>query len=355
MGMGDVITSLPEEIARECLLRVPYKCHPNLMSVCRKWEAVVKSPRFYQDRKRFGLKQQFLCLAATLPADNRKEHGKRVRRICAYDLVDESCETLPPIPDFPDGIPHLSHLLSTPTEKLVVMGGWHPLTWQSLTTVFVYEFSSAQWRRGVDMPTVRSLFSCSCSSSSLIYVTGGHDDDKKALRSAEVYDVEHDRWDVLPDMKEERDECASVFIDEKLFVMSGYTTETQGRFEGSAQVFDPNTRIWNRVEDMWTLPQRSLRLCVFAFGRLYSFTTRHVMQYDVVKNQWVVVCALPESLCAVTCVTACYNGILVAGSTAGGDEKSICFMYNPVNEEWKTLETPTNLQGFIQSAAAVEI
>ncbi|GLJ06603.1 hypothetical protein SUGI_0042840 [Cryptomeria japonica] len=266
--MGDVIPSLPEEIGRECLLRVPYKCHPNLMCVCRKWESVVKSPRFYQDRKRFGFKQQFLCLAATLPADNSKEHGKRVRRICAYDPVDGSCETLPLIPDFPNGIPYLCHLISTPTGKLVVMGGWHPFTWQSLKTVFVYEFTSATWRRGADMPTFRSLFSCSCSSFSLIYVAGGHEDDKNALRSAEVYDVEDDRWDVLPDMNEGRDECASVFIDGILFVMSGYTTEMQGRFECSVQVFDSNSRIWNRVEDMWTLPQRCLRVCVSAFGRL---------------------------------------------------------------------------------------
>ncbi|THF95208.1 hypothetical protein TEA_016025 [Camellia sinensis var. sinensis] len=45
--------------------------------------------------------------------------------------------------------------------NLVVMGGWNPVTWQVSNAVFVYDFVSATWKRGADMPGgPRSFFAC---------------------------------------------------------------------------------------------------------------------------------------------------------------------------------------------------
>lgn len=103
------------------------------------------------------------------------------------------------------------------------------------------------------MPTTRTFFACAVSpSDGRIYVAGGHDDNKNALKTAEVYDVEKNSWEILPPMSQDRDECHGVFLDGKFYVISGYSTESQGRFERSAEVFDPNTGLWNRVENMWS-------------------------------------------------------------------------------------------------------
>jgi N-acetylneuraminic acid mutarotase len=151
-----------------------------------------------------------------------------------------------------------------------MIGGWHPSHWKAMNSVFIYDLSSCTWRRGADMPRVRSFFAYSVSPDGLIYVAGGHDDDKNALRAAEAYDVEEDRWEILPPMSQERDECQGVFIDGKFTVISGYATESQGRFEKSAEVYDPSTGFWSKLANMWSTGGCP-RSCVAAFGHLYFF------------------------------------------------------------------------------------
>lgn len=67
----------------------------------------------------------------------------------------------------------------------------------------------------------RSFFACAVVDR-LVYVAGGHDNQKNALRSAEVYDPEADEWRALPPMAEERDECQGVAQDGRFCVVSGY-------------------------------------------------------------------------------------------------------------------------------------
>ncbi|MCI58652.1 F-box/kelch-repeat protein, partial [Trifolium medium] len=68
----------------------------------------------------------------------------------------------------------------------------------------------------------------------MIYVVGGHDEEKNALRSAFVYDVANNAWTQLPDMARERDECKAVFCcsvsgSGTIRAVGGYCTEMQGR------------------------------------------------------------------------------------------------------------------------------
>jgi hypothetical protein len=45
---------IPDDLVRECLLRVPYTSHEDLKAVCRKWKAIVSNRKFYADRKISG-------------------------------------------------------------------------------------------------------------------------------------------------------------------------------------------------------------------------------------------------------------------------------------------------------------
>jgi len=88
-----------------------------------------------------------------------------------------------------------------------------------------------------------TFFSCASDHERMMYVAGGHNEEKNALKSAFAYDVVNDMWILLPNMARERDECKVVFCaGDNGFgttkVVGGYCTEMQGRFERSAEEFD---------------------------------------------------------------------------------------------------------------------
>ena len=120
------------------------------------------------------------------------------------------------------------------------------------------------------MPEIRISGALSVSPEGLLYVAGGHDDYEDFLRSAAVYNVFEDEWKILPDMREERDECYGAFIEGKFFVISGYNGESGDRFKRSA----PERGTWTTLENMWTVGEgKGPQSCVaIASSRhFYSF------------------------------------------------------------------------------------
>jgi len=351
----DIIPNILDEIGRECLLRVTYKSHDKLKAVCRNWEAMLSSPRFYEDRKISGTSEELICLIQAIPRGNSGEQdkwqGAPVYGITLYDPLQGTWDRLPSIPQFPDGIPLFCHCVSV-DQKMVMIGGWNRSRWEAMNSVFIYDFTSGTWRRGADMPTVRSFFACSVSPDGFIYVAGGQDDKKSALRTADAYDIKHDKWEALPPMSQERDRCHGVLLDGKFTVISGYATESQGRFEKSAEEFDPNTGVWRRVEKMWSIGG-SPKSCLAALGHLYFFQNQQVMRYNRKQNFWEVVASLPESMDVATCATMWRDKIFVSGSTTRWGEQ-VCYMFDD-SGKWVPIERPHDFEGLVQSAITVEL
>ena len=73
-----------------------------------------------------------------------------------------------------------------------MIGGYNPTEEEDVNTVFIYDFSSAKWIRGADMPMFRTCGALSVSPEGRVYVAGGVDNDGNALRGATVYSVEKD-------------------------------------------------------------------------------------------------------------------------------------------------------------------
>jgi len=69
------------------------------------------------------------------------------------------------------------------------------------TSVYIYDFESTRWSRGADMTTLQSLFACFVSSSSgIVYIIGGIDQCHNPLEVVEAYNMEEDKWEILPPM-----------------------------------------------------------------------------------------------------------------------------------------------------------
>lgn len=269
-----LIPGLPDEIAMDCLVRVPHQFHSNMKLVCRSWRTLITHPSFYKERRRSGTAEQMVCLIQPLPIpipsppQNETESSKKTPSPPQYGLsiYNASHQTWHRImgPNANTGhIPMFCQCVPLPAfGKLMLLGGWDPKSLEPVTDVYVLDFIGGfKWKRAASMSVARSFFACGVVGDSMVYVAGGHDNQKNALQSAEVYDVNADEWRVLPPMAEERDECQGLTWegDSRFWVLSGYSTEAQGLFRSDAECYDPKTGSWSIIEGVWPFPNVSPR------------------------------------------------------------------------------------------------
>ncbi|GLJ04655.1 hypothetical protein SUGI_0000720 [Cryptomeria japonica] len=355
----ELIPNLPDEIAADCLVRVPYISHCKLKSVSRSWRCLVNNPWFYQQRKATRTSEECIFMLQALPhqegepcANKAKPHkGALDYGITAYDPIRGACATLPPIPQFPTSIPLFSQCVSV-REKLIVIGGWHPSTMRAVTCVFCYDVLTGRWARGADMPTRRSFFACCVSDQGIVYIAGGHDEEKNAVNTVEAYDLEKDAWESVPPMSKARDECGGFCMDGKLVVISGYETQSQGRFLSSGEVFNPRTRSWSWVENIWKIG-RCPRSCVHSVGGLYSFCNQRVMRFNEKENVWVEEGSMPQGITVTCCATMGGGKIFVSGCDS--NKVMCCYMYDTENGKWVEMERPKEFGGLVHCTSILEL
>eukprot|EP00250_Pteridium_aquilinum_P014275 c21883_g3_i2 orf=75-1133(-) len=306
----DLIPALPLDLALDCIHRVPLQSLSTLQQVCSSWRALVSSPSFYEARQSKGYTDHQACIIQA--KEEPSSPGKApTYGISIYDEKRKAWDFLPPIHDFPNGLPLFCSCVAMGAH-LFLLGGWDPSSWSVLTSVYIYDFSSSQWRRGAHMPTARSFFACASAGLGKIVVAGGHDDSKNALRSAEMYDVAKDEWESLPDMREERDECKAVMFNGKLMVVSGFSTESQGQFVSSAESFDFVDRKWEMVDNFWPAGRPPSFTVVFK-DQLYALLDGKLVRYGTCDCAWETILTLAPAIKAPACVTPLQDGILVVG------------------------------------------
>ncbi|KAB1227780.1 hypothetical protein CJ030_MR1G004496 [Morella rubra] len=341
----ELVPTLPEELGFECLTRLPFSVHRAASRVCRRWRELLQSEEFYHHRKKSEYTHKVACLVQAIPGvpasfGERKRSEFPIYGITIFDPADGGTwDRLEPIPKYPDGLPPFCQMVGC-EGKLVVMGGWDPLTYSPINDVFVYDFTTSRWRRGADMPWKRSFFAIGAFEGR-VYVGGGHDENKNASSSAWVYNLRRDEWTELRRMSQERDECEGVVIGDEFWVVSGYATESQGAFEGSAEVYKFGSCGWIRVDDAWE-PGRCPRSCV-GVGKDGKFTN------------WA------ESDSAVrvgTCGVMLGPRTLVTGSAYQGAPQGFYMVEmdkEGQNGKLTRISVPDDFSGFVQSGCCVEI
>ncbi|XVE88958.1 hypothetical protein DITRI_Ditri19aG0111600 [Diplodiscus trichospermus] len=356
----ELIPNLPNDIARECLIRVSYDQFATLLSTCKGWKTEIEMPEFFHHRKATCHAQKLVVMAqARVDPDTKQgvQKGcslKPVYGLSVLELDTGNWVELPQVCDeFPDGLPYFCRIVAVGYD-LVVMGGLDPVTWEVFGSVFVFNFLTAKWRRGTDMPGVRrSMFGCASDDDRMVYVAGGHDDEKNALRSALAYDVVKDEWIPLPDMARERDECKGVFHRGKFHVVGGYSTDMQGRFERSAEAFDITTWRWDHVQDDFLEASTCPSTCIGGDDvDMYM-----ICKGDVVASKnakWHLIAKLPGDVCQIAYMTRWQDKFLVIGSSRL-EESQNAYVLNLKKSEWTKLEIPEKYCGHVQSGCYAEI
>ncbi|KAF3683164.1 RNA binding,RNA binding isoform 1 [Capsicum annuum] len=337
----ELLPGLPEDIALECLTRLHYSTHHIASRVCRRWNRILQSKSFYYHRKQTGFTHKAACLVQALPAPSeRKQMGQPRYAISVFDSVTHTWDRVNPIPKYADGLPMFCQIGST-EGKLIVMGGWNPTTWDPIKDVFVYDFMTCLWKKCKDMPEPRSFFAMGACGGR-VFIAGGHDESKNAMRTAWVFDIELNEWTELPGMSEERDECEGVIIGSDFCVVSGYDTETQGRFKSSAELYELSTGQWRRVEDAWGSSQCP-RACV---GVGKNGNLKCWGESD--PNVKVGACGVDLG-----------DGTLVTGSVYQGAPHGFFLVNNNKkdgqNSKLTKIDVPDEFSGFVQSGCCVEI
>ncbi|KAL5832338.1 hypothetical protein ACOSQ3_017736 [Xanthoceras sorbifolium] len=343
----ELIPRLPEELGLECLTRLPYAAHRVASGVCRRWRDLIRSRDFYYHRKQFRYTRKVACLVQAVSGGSKESDGRKL--VCGspsygltvFDPVGGVWDRIDLVDEYPNGLPLFCQLAGC-EGKLVVMGGWDPVSYDPVTGVFVFDFALGRWTRGKDMPAKMSFFAVG-SYADRVYVAGGHDENKNALRTGWVYDLTQDDWTELPRMSRERDECEGAVIGEEFWVVSGYGTDNQGSFDGSADVYNFISGQWRRVERVWE-PGRCPRSNV-------------VVDRDGKLTSWS---GLDPSVKVGTCGLTLGDGrVFVTGSEYQGAPNGFYVGEMVIKEDEKVkldkIQVGDGFSGFVQSGCCVEI
>ncbi|XP_010417707.1 PREDICTED: F-box/kelch-repeat protein At1g80440-like [Camelina sativa] len=357
----ELIPNLPDDVARECLLRTSYKQFPTIASVCRGWNREVSLSDFLQQRKASRHSQELLILSQAEARRHDKDsagslriHASPVYRIAVLESGSGLWTELPPLPGGQsNGLPLFCSLVSVGPD-LIVLGGLDPVTWQASDSVFVFSFLTSKWRVGTTMPGVRrSFFGCASDSDRTVLVAGGHDEEKSALTSAIVYDVAEDKWTFLPDMARERDECKATFHAGRFHVIGGYATEEQGQFGKTSESFDVSTWQWGPLtEDGFLDDAVSPPICAAGEnGDLYACWRGDVMVFT--NDTWKKVGQIPSDVHNVTYVAVRPGKLVVIGSgKAGYGEATVGYICDLSSSRWVQLEIHV---GHVQAGCFLQV
>ncbi|KAE8654681.1 Ureide permease 2 isoform 1 [Hibiscus syriacus] len=339
----ELIPGLPDELGVECLTRLPHTAHRLASRVCHRWRDLLQSQDFYYHRKKLGYTQKVACLVQAISGgivNGPKIPGELPSYgVAVFESMNRCWYKLPPVSKYPNGLPLFCQLASC-EGKLVVMGGWNPVRYDPVTDVFVYDFTAQKWRQGKDMPSKRSFFAIGACSGR-VYIAGGHDENKNALRTACVYDLRNDEWTQLGELSRERDECEGVVIGEDEFwVVSGYGTESQGQFCGSADVYGFKSGRWRVAEGVWE-PGRCPRSSV-----------------GIGEDGKLIDCSGLDPVVRVGARGITLgDGVLVTGSEYQGGPHGFYMVEIKGGQTGKLekINVPDELSGFVQSGCCVEI
>lgn len=351
-----LIPGLPDDIALNCLLRLPVDCHPSCRVVCRRWHQLLATKeRFFSLRKKLGLWDPWLFVFAF-----HKCTGKIHWQV--LDLTHFSWHTIPAMPCKDRVYPHGFGCVSTSDNgTLFVCGGMVSDMDCPLDLVLKYEMHKNRWTVMSKMITARSFFASGVIDG-LVYAAGGNSTDLFELDSAEVLDPVKGNWHPIASMGANMACYDAAVLDGKLFVTEGWIWPFL--FSPRGQVYDPKTNNWESMavgmREGWTGSS------VVIYGHLFVVPEHERMRlkvYDMENDTWDTVTGppVPEQICKPFSVNSCDCNIYIVGrnlhvavghilrlSSCNTDGKKWSFSVH-----WKTVDAPEAFCNLTPSSSQV--
>ncbi|KAL5544955.1 hypothetical protein UlMin_008739 [Ulmus minor] len=288
----DLIPGLPNDIALNCLSRVPRWHQPVLSAVSKPIRSLLSSPDFFTTRSLLNftenlvyiilepwflksLETQIFYLAFDQKPNLNPTNNNYKKN--AFHLV--------PIPPCPNRLSR--SVYATLGSKIYFIGGRQGRQRCSSTTeVWILDCRLHTWERGPDMRLPR-IFPGVVVFEGKIYVIGGLKKSDTSSEGAEVFDPAIGRWDVLPNPINPR-------MNRRIKVRSVNKAHViGGRIYGITQynqmvVLDPRTQTWRKQQNV---NDRKLLFSVCTTcsvdGILYGCDRGgRIYGFDEIKNEW---------------------------------------------------------------------
>lgn len=357
-GLEQLIPGLPDDIALNCLLRLPVETHPSCSYVCRRWRLLFAAKeRFFTERKGLGFSSSWLFVLAF----NRCT-GKIQWQV--LDLTLFCWHTIPAMPCRDRVCPHGLRCVAIPQEgALLVCGGALPGVDCPLDTVLRYEMQRDRWTAISRMLTPRSFFAGGLIDG-FVYAAGGSSTNLSELNSAEVLDPITGNWQPVASMSTGMASYDSAVLHGKLFVTEGWVWPFL--FSPRGQVFDPKTNAWEPMaaglREGWTGSS------VVIDGQLFVVSEHEnlrVKVYDMESDSWDTVdgSPVPEKICKPFSVNTSNRKIYVVGRSlhiAIGHVRKVGYSdlgdgKNKVNfsVRWRVVDAPPSLCDLTPSSTQV--
>lgn len=179
-----------------------------------------------------------------------------------------------------------------------------------------------------------------------IYVVGGYPSTRVSVSTAQVYDIEADRWHLTTPYPTTINHASAVGLDGVLYVIGGQTNaggrNRQSRYTSAVHAYDPKTEKWTARAPMPTA--RSAMAHAVIDGRIYVAGGRpprghDFAVYDPKADTWR---SLPDLPTARNHMAAAAIGgkLYVAGGRFGGGFRSeittALEVYDPAADTWTT-------------------
>ncbi|MCO5591150.1 hypothetical protein L7F22_045131 [Adiantum nelumboides] len=316
-----LIPGLPNDLAQLCLMRVPFiKYNRSFHLVCRRWREVLSSEEFFTTRSALGIHEAHISFVV---------HGNRVQ---IFSLLSHQWFCLPPLPRGGGNASPGSRVSrewgQSPDSQSSPQGGtafdWgiDPYDWWQIDTVAVsggtlfviggdqseihsftrpckptnrvhkYDFCQNCWLPITPMQVARS-HAAAVSLGKLLYVTGGSEDIDEGA-SAEVYDLQQNKWSMISSMNTSMRTCVGVEHEGCMYV-KGENLGPGCHVEG--EIFNPAEGRWARMHPSMRKglergPITSCDSCLFVADWKDSL----LKVYDFKAESWVVVTKLPARI-----------------------------------------------------------
>ncbi|CAA7020966.1 unnamed protein product [Microthlaspi erraticum] len=287
-------SSLPDEIAVNCLARIPRSYYPTLSIVSKSFRSFLSSSELYAARSQLGSTEKcvYVCLLdySDQPLlqwfrlwinPNRSLPNSMIKKKKKKKAIGQ---LLVPIPS--SNLTDLSTVKPVAVgSELYVIGG--PLNRAASSAVWVLDCRSHTWREAPSMSVARKN-ALNCVYDRKIYVFGGAEEEDDSW--GEVFDTKTQTWERLPDPGNEVRKCRVWKIRE----MEGKIYYNLASTNYNMYAYDTKQCKWECECDEDLIAKVS-KLPSSEYVRSSSFRHLGCSVYDVEDGRWKVVNGL-ESL-----------------------------------------------------------
>lgn len=289
---------------------------------------------------------------ATLLADGRVlvAGGKNFNSRASAELYDPATDKWTTT-----GYMNHTRLCHTETRladgKVLVAGGYNSSSQQDpIASAELYDPSTGKWTLTGALNISRGRHAATLLADGKVLVTGGANDESRALASTELFDPATGKWSVIGSLNQMRySHTATVLNDGKILVTGGeavgfpsWATERPT----SAEIYDPGTSKWSTTGSMTsahsdhtaTLLADGRVLVVGGYGANERVGNGIVEIYDPGTGGWTTTSSLTYSRVKHSATLLSNHKILVTGGSANLQApRATSELYDPANGTWSTV------------------